>query len=126
MRQITSSDLADLLNNGFNGSVELEGSVYCRIRGDKKDLSFDNVDEPTFYRFHGRFSLSAAGKDHGVKEGSYAFMPNGGGTFYFTPNRNKKIESVNQERYGDVIAFDIDFPVKGVLQIEPNRESIKF
>ncbi len=111
MQRITSSKLADLLTHGFQGEVEFSGNVYC-TREDKKERSF--------YESSGKFSLTPAGSNQRVEEGSY-LLTNSGSSFYFKPKEGEKIESNKPEKYGDVIAFPIDFPTNATLQIEPRE-----
>lgn len=123
MRLITSSDLADLLNKGFEGEVTFSGNIYCRLRNDKKDDTFDDdKPEPIFYQVDGGgLSLTEAGRClSGVKAGFYAIRTLNH-SFRFKPRNGEEIKSHYNEGYGDVIFFSIDFPVKGVLRIEPKN-----
>ncbi len=111
MQRITSSKLAELLQNGFGEKILFSGSVSCRL---KEEPQF------TFYKSSGEFSLTRAGRKNGTEEGSY-LLTNNESMFYFKPKVNKQIVSTSHERYGNVIAFPIDFPAKAVLQIEPRE-----
>ena len=110
MQKITSSKLAELLQNGFEGEIQFLGRIFCRL----EDIS------SSFYENSGKFVLSPAGEDEGVREGSY-LVRTAESSFYFKPEGKKPIVSNHHERYGDVIAFSIDFPAKAVLQIEPRE-----
>jgi hypothetical protein len=112
MQRITSSKLAELLQNGFEGEIQFSGRAFCRI----EDVS----QSTTFYESSGKFSLTQAGRDCGVEEGSY-LLTNTESRFFFKPEERRKIRSESRERYGDIIAFPIDFPAKAVLQIEPKE-----
>ena len=120
MRKIDPSQLARMLREGFDGEVHFSGSVRCRLRNDAEQKSLDSEISPLFFRANGNLSLQRIGRDHRVEEGSYSLAYEGG-EFYFKPKEEEKIESNHHEKYGDVIAFRIDFPVKATLQIEPEN-----
>ena len=123
MRKITSSELVDLLNGDFKGEVAFSGRVFIRLRTDKENPSLeelDNEDCPTFFHSTGPFSLQRIGRNEGVNEGSYSLKCRAS-EFFFKTKEGEKIKSEHREKYGDVIAFSIDFPAKAVLQIEPRE-----
>ncbi len=112
MRKITSSQLAELLQRGFEGEIQFSGCIFCSL----EDRS------SSFYESSGKFVLAPVGRDEGAREGSY-LLKNAESRFYFKPEGKKPIVSTPLKRYGDVIAFPIDFPAKAVLQIEPKEIS---
>ncbi|MEK6897336.1 MAG: hypothetical protein AABW93_02305 [Nanoarchaeota archaeon] len=106
MQKITSSKLAELLQNGFEGEIQFSGRVLCCLEA---------VMSNTLYENSGRFSLATAERKNG-----YYLMKNEGSEFYFKPKEGKPI---TPERGVNLcaISFPIEVPEKAVLMIDPEE-----
>ena len=108
MKEIGSRDLADLLNREqFEGIANFSGLVSIRLGGSKG----------LFYDAKGNFSLEKYGR---ALESTYALRYKESKLF-FKPTKGVRIESHHHEGYGDIISLEIDFPVRGTMQITPQK-----
>ena len=57
MQRITSSRLAEMLNESFEGEVTFSGSVRISLRIDRKNPSLDDESPPTFFHSNGQFCI---------------------------------------------------------------------
>lgn len=124
MRGISSSDLAGMLTRGFEGDVEFEADISCRLKWDGKKDSEGDIP-PTFYHAEGKFRLQGVGEINGTVEGAYALMNIQGITLYFKPKRETKIKADSFPKSGEYILIELDFPTKAIMQIDSPR-NIKY
>lgn len=115
MKKITSNDLANLLNIGFDGKIEFCGRVFVR--------HFVHGSSRHFFKADGGFTLKQEECDKQMRK-SYLLLYCKSGLNFLPTTGDGPIKSYNRPGYGDVIAFPIEMAPDAVLQIEPDQDSI--
>jgi hypothetical protein len=115
MNLVSSSRLAQLLNEGFTGEFLLNGRAFAGIAGgDAEEAS------STFYEAQGEFRLSAPVS--GSKGYSLQLIINQQSTssnFRFELRNGERATHISSEGYGDIISVPLSLHERAFLQIEP-------